>query len=92
MKNKLPSCLDYDIFLNKAASKFNISTNEARDKYGLYTYEQWQKLLKKHYQNEKYRQKERFYPRLAVCTPNRAIIQRMPQKSVGKYQTQNQNE
>jgi len=46
MKNKLPSCLDYDIFLNKAASKFNISTNEARDKYGLYTYEQWQKLLK----------------------------------------------
>ena len=55
----------------------------------------WQGLklnLLKHYQNEKYRQKERFYPCLAVCTPNRAIIQRMPQKSVGKYQTQKQNE
>nr|DAN44930.1 MAG TPA: hypothetical protein [Caudoviricetes sp.] len=29
---------------------------------------------------------------MAVCTPNRAIIQRLPQKSVGKYQTQKQNE
>ena len=36
--------------------------------------------------------KNSLLPCLAVCAPNGFIIQRMPQKSVGKYQTQIQNE
>ena len=46
MKNILPTCYDYKKFLNEAVLKFDISINEARKKYGLYTYGQWQELLK----------------------------------------------
>ena len=46
MKDILPTCYDYKKFLNEAVLKFDISINEARKKYGLYTYGQWQKLLK----------------------------------------------
>ena len=46
MDNKLPTCADYKNFLNQAILKFNISIDEARNKFGLYTYGQWQKLLK----------------------------------------------
>jgi hypothetical protein len=46
MENLLPTALDYGVFLQQAASKFNISVNEARGKYGLFTYQQWDELLK----------------------------------------------
>ena len=46
MKDILPTCYDYKKFLEEAVLKFDISINEARKKYGLYTYGQWQELLK----------------------------------------------
>lgn len=46
MKNILPTCYDYKKFLNEVVLKFKISIEEARKKYGLYTYGQWQELLK----------------------------------------------
>ena len=36
----------YKKFLDEAVLKFKISIEEARKKYGLYTYGQWQELLK----------------------------------------------
>ena len=38
MKDILPTCYDYKKFLDEAVLKFDISINEARKKYGLYTY------------------------------------------------------
>jgi len=43
--NMLPKIMDYTNFLNKAIEKFNISIEEARTKYGRYTYKQWEELL-----------------------------------------------
>lgn len=45
--NTLPTINLYREFLVMAEEKFKISTNEARDRYGLYTVKQWQVLLKK---------------------------------------------
>lgn len=45
-KDFLPTITEYGFFLSKATEKFNISINEARDKYGLYTYGEWKELLK----------------------------------------------
>lgn len=43
--DKIPTCNDYSNFLVKASIKFKISINEARTKYGLFTYNQWINLL-----------------------------------------------
>lgn len=47
MKNlkKLPTCKHYGEFLAQAVQKINISINEARAKYGQFTYKQWYNLL-----------------------------------------------
>ena len=45
-QDMLPSCSDYSVLLNKAHLKFKITLDEARNKYGLYTYSQWNELLK----------------------------------------------
>ena len=42
----LPTCALYRRFLELAMEQFNITINQARDKYGLYTVEQWEQLLK----------------------------------------------
>jgi hypothetical protein len=46
MEDLLPTVSDYTIFLHKAVSKFNLPIKEVRNKYGLYTYKQWEELLK----------------------------------------------
>jgi hypothetical protein len=46
MNDKLPTCQDYANFLQLAVMKFKISTEQARKKYGLFTYEQWKEVLK----------------------------------------------
>ena len=43
--NVLPNCEDYRILLHKSVEKFNISFENARMKYGSYTYQQWENLL-----------------------------------------------
>jgi len=43
--DKLPTCLDYSVYLNRASTKLGISVDEARDRYGRYTYNQWEQLL-----------------------------------------------
>jgi hypothetical protein len=43
---KLPPCELYSDLLHKAVNKFNITINEARNKYGTKTTKQWYKLLK----------------------------------------------
>lgn len=45
--NILPTCYDYSRFLERAVFELNISINEARRNYGLYTYKQWFELLNK---------------------------------------------
>lgn len=45
-KDLLPTCTDYAYFLNESVNRLKISIDEARDKYGLYTYGQWKELLK----------------------------------------------
>lgn len=47
MKNVLPPCLMYKEFLQKAVKKFKISIDEARDRYGLLTINEWETLLSK---------------------------------------------
>lgn len=42
----LPTCTEYAYFLDKAVEKLKISIEEARNKYGLFTYGQWKELLK----------------------------------------------
>jgi len=43
--NRIPSCDDYSGLLDLAVAIFHISKDEARHKYGLYTYFQWKLLL-----------------------------------------------
>jgi hypothetical protein len=42
----LPSCQMYAEYLKAAQNKFNITNEEARSKYGSYTINQWNQLLK----------------------------------------------
>ena len=44
-KDTLPTCNEYSFFLDKAVTKFGISINDARSKFGLLTYGQWKELL-----------------------------------------------
>lgn len=44
-KDLLPTCSHYSHYLSKAVEKFKISIDEARSKYGQYTYGQWRDLL-----------------------------------------------
>ena len=37
----LPTCMDYGVLLNRAAREENIPVEEARRRYGLFTYRQW---------------------------------------------------
>jgi hypothetical protein len=45
-KDYLPTVMDYTKFLDKITIQLSISKEEARNKYGRYTYQQWYKLLK----------------------------------------------
>lgn len=45
MSEKFPPTGLYAKFLNEAVTKFNITLDEARDKYGLYSIIQWEELL-----------------------------------------------
>jgi hypothetical protein len=42
---KLPSCELYARLLQIASFKFNISVDQCRNKYGLFTVQQWNDLL-----------------------------------------------
>ena len=44
-KDFLPTITEYSFFLDKAQSKFNITRDEARNKYGKFTHGQWKELL-----------------------------------------------
>ena len=44
-QNSLPPCRLYGTFLEIAVEKLHISKDEARNKYGLYTVQQWETLL-----------------------------------------------
>lgn len=43
--NVLPLVADYCELLSMAVQKFGITTDDARDKFGLYSYGDWAKLL-----------------------------------------------
>jgi len=45
-QNNLPPIELYSRFLEITVEKLNISKDEARNKYGLYTIQQWETLLK----------------------------------------------
>lgn len=45
-KDLLPTCTDYDYFLSQAEIRLKITRQEARSKYGQFTYGQWKELLK----------------------------------------------
>ena len=44
-QNSLPPIELYTKYLHEAVSKLKISINEARNRYGLYTTQQWESLL-----------------------------------------------
>ena len=46
LQNSIPPCLLYGRFLEIAEEKLNITKDEARNKYGLYTVAEWERLLK----------------------------------------------
>lgn len=41
----LPTVSDYTKYLNIASLRYNMSLDECRDKYGLFTYKQWYELF-----------------------------------------------
>jgi len=41
----IPTVADYTEYLKRVVKKFNISIDEARDRYGKLTYKQWNNLL-----------------------------------------------
>jgi hypothetical protein len=43
--NLLPTCMEYAYFLDEAVKRLKITIEEARSKYGLYTYGQWKTLM-----------------------------------------------
>lgn len=45
-QQSIPECHLYGRFLEIAIEKLNITIDEARNKYGLYTVQQWESLLK----------------------------------------------
>jgi len=45
-KDKWPPTDLYREYLSQAHNKFNITYEEARQKYGLYTIREWEELLK----------------------------------------------
>ena len=45
MKDKLPPTMLYCKYLNIESMRFNLTLDECRDKFGLYTTEQWEQLL-----------------------------------------------
>jgi len=45
-KDFLPTISTYSYFLDEAEKRFKITRDEARDKYGKFTYGQWKELLK----------------------------------------------
>ena len=45
-QSSLPPCHLYGRFLEIATEKLNITKDEARNKYGLYTVAEWERLLK----------------------------------------------
>jgi len=44
-KTKLPNVSLYSKYLNIASMRFRLSLDECRNKYGLFTIEQWETLL-----------------------------------------------
>ena len=46
LQSSLPSCHLYGRLLEIAEEKLNITKDEARNKYGLYTVAEWERLLK----------------------------------------------
>lgn len=48
-KTKLPPILLYSKYLNIASIRFNLTLNECRDKYGLFTIKQWEDEFAKTY-------------------------------------------
>ena len=44
-KTKLPPILLYRDYLNMASTRFNLTMDQCRDKYGLYTIEEWEDLF-----------------------------------------------
>jgi hypothetical protein len=44
-KDLLPTCQEYSFFLDKAVEKLKITIDEARSKFGLFTYGQWKETL-----------------------------------------------
>jgi hypothetical protein len=43
--DKCPSCMMYGLLLTEAQFKFHLTREQARNKYGLFTNNQWIKLL-----------------------------------------------
>ena len=43
--DKMPTIMDYKKLLDIASEKFNLSINQCRDKFGLYTYSEWKKTI-----------------------------------------------
>lgn len=44
-KDKLPPISLYSKYLNVASLRFNLTLDECRDKYGLFTVNQWEELF-----------------------------------------------
>jgi len=45
--NLYPTIMDYKNYLESAVTRFGISLDEARTKFGMYTYKEWNNLLYK---------------------------------------------
>lgn len=44
-QNKIPTCYEYSILLQKAIFKFKITIEQARKKYGQFSQKEWHDLL-----------------------------------------------
>ena len=46
MDEKIPTVKNYTNYLNVASTRFNLSLNDCRNKFGMFTVKQWLNLLK----------------------------------------------
>ena len=74
-KSKLPPANIYSEFLNIAANRFNLDLNEFRNRFGLFTVNQWEALLNNDFKPFTY----------VVIQPNNPIFERQNVLTYNKY-------
>ena len=80
--NKLPSVSLYSKYLNIASVKFNLTLDECRGRYGLFTNQQWQELLEEKMTIQQLAENIKSRMHTKKMTANQIIVAGVPKKKV----------